>query len=177
MKVIGSNLSLEAGLLPAVVDQISCDFVRVLETSKVWDSTASPGNLFQCCTTLLVKMSFVMSNLNLWFVAITAFYIIYHLWEEFGFLTCFWRIKILTKVNIYSVQHSPLISMAVISTQTAVRFVKEDLPFLSIRDWKWFPRGHAPWSFQGLRSVSLSTVPPPRSSLPCLKMDVTFDDF
>lgn len=34
VKIINSSLSLELGLPPTLVDQVSCDFGRVLETSK-----------------------------------------------------------------------------------------------------------------------------------------------
>lgn len=170
VKVIDSILSLEAGLPPTLVDQVSCGFGQVLESSKDWDCTVSPGNLFQGCATLLVKTLIVMSNLNLQFVDIPAFYIIHHLWEELVFLTCFWHIKILTKFNIYSIQHSTPIhtdcrqvfqggfALGLLFRPYVIGsdFQEEMLHDVS-RDWG---------------EPHLSTVPPPRSSfLPCLKID------
>lgn len=52
-----------------------------------------------------------MSNLNLQFVPIATCYITCHLWGVFGFLTCFWHVKILTHVNTYSIQHPPPINV------------------------------------------------------------------
>lgn len=163
--------------MPALVEQVSCYFGQVLETSKLSDSTFSLGNLFHCCTTLLMITSFVMSNLNLQFVAIAACCIICHLWEEPGFLICFWHVKTHTEANIHSIQHSPAhIGRYFITDWTQVcqeRFAL-GLPFCPYMTGNDFQKDMLHDLSRDWDEPHLFTVPPPKPYfLPCLKMDIT----